>query len=184
MIQEYETIQKSKLFYHQLKENSYNNILSCTNLKVQRDELDMVEKIERFSLRGIYLVFINVEDVEYYGTEILMGYNTNNKVIEEVLIPVSKRYNLSKDIIDFLENNIQHKYINGFRNNLTKLLRRLYTLAGNYLIENDIYGYLKAKSYENDIEHLLGTLGEKKCIAYENSLYRKNRRRLKAKLDN
>lgn len=176
MQREYENILISKEFYHQLKENSYNNMLACTNLKVRRNQIEMTERIERISLRGIYLN-IEANDVEYHGTELLMGYNTNNKIIREVLIPTSKRYGLGEDIINFLEQNIQHKYIRGFRNNLTKLLRKLYIFAGNYFIKNDRYGYRKFKSYEWDIEHLLGTLGEKKCIAYEN-----NFKRLKGKL--
>lgn len=175
MQRNYEIILKSKLFYQQLKENSYNNMLACTNLKVRRDQIEMTERIERISLRGIYLT-IEADDVEYYGTEILMGYNTNNKVIKEVLIPTSKRYGLSEDIINFLEQNIQHRYIRGFRNNLTRLLRKLYIFAGDYLIENDRYGCQKSKSYEWDIEHLLGTLGEKKCIAHENKLIKEHKK--------
>ena len=81
MQRNYEIILKSKLFYQQLKENSYNNMLACTNLKVRRDQIEMTERIERISLRGIYLT-IEADDVEYYGTEILMGYNTNNKVLK------------------------------------------------------------------------------------------------------
>lgn len=178
-----EILREAKEGFTNLKNKGYNNIVSYNNPKKEKDCLCRIEKTERIGLRGVEL---KPNKQRPNGMlDIFVGHKTNNNIIENILIPLVKQYNAGEEIITILKDNIQIKYVNGFRNNLTTLLLKVYFKGGSYLIQSDKEnGVNMAQSLQNEILLIDGTLGEKKCTASEKSLYRKNRRRLKTKLDN
>ena len=163
-----------KKLYERVKRETYINICECANNKVKLDSLYMIEKVERIGLRGAELV------ISPQGKfDVIVGHKTNNTIIEEVLVPMVKRYGMPQKLINDLEKNIQPKYIVGFRNNISDITRHLYANGKEHLIKNDTYGYLKAKSFGNDVKYILSAIGEKKCIAYENKIKRLEKRKSK-----
>lgn len=166
-------ISKNREKYTKIKKKCYEQITQCTNKKVLTDSIRNIETTERIGLRGVNIL-INDGNVE-----ITMGYKTNNTVIQELLIPIAKRYGLPKEAINMLEDKIQNKYIKGYRCNLSKLTRGLHDKGCKYLENKDRYGYLKARSYSYDIRYVMSSIGERKCMAYENRMKRLEKKEYK-----
>ena len=161
-MEEINIILKEKKKFSKVKNNCYNQIVNCPNKKVSRDCLNNVEIVERIGLRGIDIKIANEK------IELVVGHNTNNAIITSVLIPISKRYGLPNSVIGELENMVQVKRIKGFKKNMSQISKGLYLYGKKYFESLDTYGHLKAESFSNDTMYAISSLGERKCIAYEN----------------
>lgn len=172
-----EDIKRAKKGFTDLKIKSYSNLINHCNPNTNKGCVTRIEKAERIGLKGIEL---SSNPKRPNGMmDILVAHGTNNKAVD-VLISLAIEYNLSKEIKDMIQSNIQTKYVSGFRNNLTTLLLNVYFQGGSYLIQNDkVHGVDKAQSLQNEVMGIAGTLGEKKCLAFEKRL-----KRLKGKMAN
>lgn len=156
-----------------LKNKGYNSISKCSNNKVRLSGLKMVETVERVGMRGLFLSENNRR------LELLTGINTSKNIILNVIYPIINDFQLADDS-DYISNKIEEldkiKSNSRYRLNITEMLRDMIRIYENKLISKDRrYGYLKSKSFRNEILYIQGSLSEKKIIAYMNKNKRLNK---------